>query len=95
MLRELEFAARLEEIRMEKAVWTDAYLWKNGAPIDLAEQIDSNSGWGRLHKADQINNQGVIAGRSPLRFRGVTRRLSAPAQNKIPRSLDFATVGPV
>lgn len=39
-----------------------AYLWKDGDPIDLAKQIDRKSGWDRLHKANRINNNGVIAG---------------------------------
>jgi hypothetical protein len=39
-----------------------AYLWKDGDPIDLAKQIDRKSGWERLHRANQINNNGVIAG---------------------------------
>jgi hypothetical protein len=41
-----------------------AYLWQaDGTYIDLMTQIDSSSGWGRLWKANQINNDGVIAGK--------------------------------
>jgi len=38
-----------------------AYLWKDGAMIDLETQIDCDSGWG-LGGAYRINDAGIIAG---------------------------------
>jgi uncharacterized membrane protein len=39
-----------------------AFLWQGGEIIDLATQIGNDSGWRRLHKANQISNDGIIAG---------------------------------
>ena len=41
-----------------------AYQWQaDGTSIDLITQIDSGSGWERLSRGDQINNNGVVAGK--------------------------------
>ena len=42
----------------------DAYLWPgpDSKPINLEKLIDKDSGWDDLNYADQINNNGVIAG---------------------------------
>jgi len=39
-----------------------ATLWSAGTIVDLAKQIDRNSGWERLRWATHINNSGIIAG---------------------------------
>ena len=39
-----------------------AYLWKDGAMVNLEKQIDDDSGWDRLWYAYVINDGGVIAG---------------------------------
>ena len=39
-----------------------AYLWKDGAAIDLFKQIPKQSGWQYLTWAGSINNAGLIAG---------------------------------
>lgn len=39
-----------------------AYLWKDGAMVNLEKQIDPDSGWDRLWRAGVINDAGIIAG---------------------------------
>jgi probable HAF family extracellular repeat protein len=57
-----------------------AYLWKDGAMVNLEKQIGDDSGWDRLWKAYVINDRGVIAGlgRYDVEHRGFLLIPNAP-----------------